>query len=91
MKLNGTQVTDVMVQALASLPHLEVINLYGTGVTDEGIKALAGMKHLQRVYVWDTEVSSEGAQSLQQELQKHHDEEQAKLVQVILGLDTTMH
>jgi uncharacterized membrane protein len=61
LRLSRNSLTDRIVAAFASMPHLERLNLYANpGITDASIDALAAIRSLRRLDVWRTKISEEG-------------------------------
>ncbi|PPK86055.1 putative membrane protein [Neolewinella xylanilytica] len=61
LRLNGTRLTNVTVELLAELAHLESLNLYRTRVDDGIFQHLPAYPSLERLYLWQTHASSEAA------------------------------
>lgn len=68
LDLQGTEITDKGVAALAALPHLEWLCLTNTSVTDSGILALRSVSTLRDLYLTSSTVHSESITSLQHAL-----------------------
>jgi mono/diheme cytochrome c family protein len=62
--LNGTNVKDVDLEAVATLKKLMYLNLFNTEVTNQGSDKLKSLPSLQRVFLGDTQVSKDGAKRL---------------------------
>jgi uncharacterized membrane protein len=61
LRLGRNPITDRVVAAFASMPHLERLNLYANaGITDASVDALAALPSLRRLDVWRTGISDEG-------------------------------
>jgi hypothetical protein len=68
LNLSQTEVSDGILDVVASLENLEYLNLYGTQVTDEGILKLKTLGGLEQLFLWESKVSEEGAKALKEEL-----------------------
>lgn len=67
LRLNDNQITDHGVEALASLPRLEYLNLFGnTAITDKSVDSIAKLAALKEVYLWSTGVTPAGAAKLRE-------------------------
>jgi len=67
LRLARNELTDDALEALASSPQLEQLNLYGNaGITDRGVDALAGLRALRQVFLWQTGVTNAGAARLRE-------------------------
>ncbi len=65
--LTHTPATDEFVQKLATLAHLEKIDLSGTLVTDAAWEHLAKLPALIEVAVWQTQMTDEAANKFREE------------------------
>ncbi|HTO02763.1 MAG TPA: c-type cytochrome domain-containing protein, partial [Opitutus sp.] len=65
LRLNGTNIGDATLLALAPLLQLESIALFRTAVTDVGARTLAQLPQLRRVYASETNISPDVLASLQ--------------------------
>jgi uncharacterized membrane protein len=67
LRLSRNSLTDRTVEAFASMPELERLNLYANpGITDASIDALAAIVSLRRLDIWRTSISEEGMARLRQ-------------------------
>src|SRR5213594_3718692 len=57
VNLRGSWVNDVELMSLASLPHLEKLDLSHTRITDQGMTAIKDWKHLKGLNVRGTRIS----------------------------------
>ncbi len=64
VRLGTTRVTDAGLDAIAALPHLEVLGLELTGVTDAGVAKLKGLSNLASLNLYGTTVTDTALDSL---------------------------
>ena len=65
LHLEGNDISDAGVVALASLKAIEYLNLYGnTRITDASVDRLAALASLKRIYLSETGITPEGLKSL---------------------------
>src|SRR5262245_33629461 len=62
--LAATKVNDAGLKEIASLTHLQVLDLGLTEVTDAGLKELGRLAHLRSLVLYDTRVSDAGLKEL---------------------------
>ena len=61
LRLSGTRLTNITVERLVELAHLESLNLYETQVDDGIFQHLPAYPKLERLYLWQTNASLEAA------------------------------
>jgi uncharacterized membrane protein len=67
LRLSRNDITDRTVASLASMSHLERLNLYANpGITDASVDPLAGLASLRRLDVWRTNITEAGVARLRE-------------------------
>lgn len=65
LKLEGTQVDDAALDAVARMPELKSLSLYGSSVTDAGLAKLAAAANLEGLGLGKTAVTRRGLAHLE--------------------------
>ncbi len=64
LDLTGTKITDELLQAVASLPKVQILSLAATTLNDENLTKLYGMKNLTHLAAQQTGVTIAGAKKM---------------------------
>ncbi len=70
LHLNGTNISDANLSAVAKLKHLHYLNLNHTDITANGLTALSQLPHLDRLFLFKTKVLAKDWQGLQLQFKK---------------------